>query len=187
LWAESIDWKRPGEFTESWTVRGVTSSVWIGADGRRLIAAFSGEDDRLLIYQPKFGQQDAAPIASIPLPHEPFRSAGMILPFGANEPRFHVAMKTGVHTCACAVFDASGKRVWLDEKNGPYPRPAGVLDAERGRIVLDDHGKHMIYEPDGTKRIIAHGWNETIPGRGDGAKYALPIIGPFGPRTRPAS
>jgi outer membrane protein assembly factor BamB len=176
-----IDWKHPGDFTTSWTARGVNPSVWIGLDGTRLVAAFDPITDRLHINRPELGQNDPAPIASIALPHEPFRSAGMILPWGATEPRFYVGMKTGVHTCASGVYDEHGNKVWLDEKNGPYPRPAGVLDPQRGTLIVDDHGRHLLYEPDGAKRMIAHGWNNSIPGRGDGAKYALPIIGPFGP------
>jgi hypothetical protein len=33
---------------------------------------------------------------------------------------------------------------------------------------------------DGKSRLIAHGWNPTVPSRADGAKYPLPIVGPFG-------
>jgi hypothetical protein len=176
-----VDWQNPDDFTASWTVRGVNPAVWIGPDGKRLVAAFDSITDRLHIYRPEFGENDPAPVASIALQHEPFRSAGMILPWGATEPWFYVGMKTGVHTCASAVYDARGNRVWFDEKNGPYPRPAGVLDPQRGTLIIDDHGRHLIYEPDGAKRMIAHGWSNSIPGRGDGAKYALPIIGPFGP------
>jgi outer membrane protein assembly factor BamB len=176
-----IDWHHQGEFTASWTIRGVDPAVWIGSDGTRLVAAFDPFTDRLQIYHPEFGQNDPAPVASVALPHEPFRSAGMILPWGTTEPQFYVGMKTGVHTCASAVYDAHGNQLWLDEKNGPYPRPAGVLDPQRGTLIIDDHGRHLLYEPDGARRMIAHGWSNSIPGRGDGAKYALPIIGPFCP------
>jgi hypothetical protein len=176
-----VDWQHPGEFTASWTVRGINPAVWIGPDGTRLVASFDPLTDRLDIYRPELSQKDPAPVASVVLPHEPFRSPGMILPWGATEARFYVGMKTGVHTCASAVYDARGSQVWIDEKNGPYPRAAGVLDPQSGMLIVDDHGRHLIYEPDGAKRMIAHGWSNSIPGRGDGAKYALPIIGPFGP------
>jgi hypothetical protein len=176
-----VDWQHAGKFTASWTVRGVNPAVWIGLHGKRLVAAFDPVTDRLHIYHPELGQDNPAPVASISLPHEPFRSAGMILPWGATEPLFYVGMKTGVHTCASAVYDVHGNKVWLDDKNGPYPRPGGVLDSQRGSLIVDDHGRHLIYEPEGAKRMIAHGWGNSIPGRGDGAKYALPIIGPFGP------
>jgi outer membrane protein assembly factor BamB len=176
-----IDRQHTGEFSASWSIRGVNPAVWIGPDGTRVVAAFDPVTDRLHIYHPKLGQNDPAAVASVALPHEPFRSAGMILPWGETEPRFYVGMKTGVHTCASAVYDAHGNQLWLDEKNGPYPRPAGVLDSQRGTLIVDDHGRHLLYEPDGAKRIIAQGWSNSIPGRGDGAKYALPIIGPFGP------
>ena len=46
---------------------------------------------------------------------------------------------------------------------------------------MDNHGKDLLYGLDGKSRLIAQGWFTTVPGRGDGTKYALPIIGPFGP------
>jgi hypothetical protein len=177
----AIDGNHPEKLVDSWTVRGVMPAIWVGADGTRLVAAFDPKTDHLHIYRPAPGEQKPAPLTSIALPAEPFRSAGMILPFGADEPRFYVGMKTGVHTCAGAVYDATGKQLWLDPKNGPYPRAAGLLDEKAGTLIVDDHGKHMIYGSDGTRRVIAHGWNDTIPGRSDGAKYALPIVGAFGP------
>ena len=46
---------------------------------------------------------------------------------------------------------------------------------------MDNHGKDMLYDESGAKRTVAHGWFDDIPGRGNGTKYALPIVGPFGP------
>src|SRR5207302_736774 len=89
-----------------------------------------------------------------------------------------------VHTMASALYDQSGRQLWLDEKEGPYPRSAAAADLEaRGdfNLILDNHGKHLIYDLSGKSRLIAHGWRDTIAGRADGAKYALPIVGPFGP------
>jgi hypothetical protein len=175
-----VDWQRPGEFSASWTARGVAPAVWLAADGTPIVAAFDPDLDQVHLYRPDFGQSNVPAMMTINLPHEPFRAPGMILPFGSDEPRFYVAMKTGVHTCAGAVYDARGQQIWLDDKNGPYPRAAAVIDPPRGTLVIDDHGKHFLYEPDGKKQMIAHGWGGTIPGRADGAKYALPMVGTFG-------
>jgi hypothetical protein len=94
-----------------------------------------------------------------------------------------VGLQTGVHTMASALYDAEGTQLWMDVKEGPYPRSATVAELPaqaQPTIVVDNHGKHLLYGLDGKSRVIAHGWNTTIPGRSDGAKYALPIIGPFG-------
>jgi hypothetical protein len=37
-----------------------------------------------------------------------------------------------------------------------------------------------IVDETGKKKMFAYGWSLEIPGRHDGAKYVLPIIGPFG-------
>jgi outer membrane protein assembly factor BamB len=97
--------------------------------------------------------------------------------------RLFVGLQTGVHTMASALYDANGAMLWMDEKEGPYPRSAAVAElAGSGQptIVVDNHGKHLLYSIDGKSRLIAHGWNSTVPGRSDGTKYALPIVGPFG-------
>jgi hypothetical protein len=71
----------------------------------------------------------------------------------------------------------------MDAKEGPYPRSAAVADLPgqgQPTIVVDNHGKHLLYDLEGKSRLIAHGWDSTVPGRSDGTKYALPIVGPFG-------
>lgn len=181
------DWGTPGALVRSWTCRGVCPAVWLGPDGERLVAAFDPVDDQMHLYRPGAGDSPAAPLLSVPLPFAPHREPGMLLPFGTDTPRFHVTMKTGVHTLASLCVDRAGGILWLDAEEGAYPRPAAVLVRDDGavRLIVDNHGKVILYDPDGAKQVVAHGWHDTIPQRGDGAKYALPLTGPFGPRCEP--
>jgi hypothetical protein len=49
-------------------------------------------------------------------------------------------------------------------------------------LFVDNHGKHMLVDADtGRARTVARGWYTDIPDRYDGAKYVLPIVGPYGP------
>lgn len=172
---------KPGALADAWSVRGVCPALWIGPDGERLVLAFDAARDAYHVYRPTAGQRDAAPIATVPLPSEPYRIPGMLLPFG-DALKVYVGMKTGVHTTAGALFDRAGKVVWRDDADGPYPRPAAVVPGSTDpQLVVDNHGKILFYDVAGAKSVVAHGWNATVPGRGDGAKYVLPIPGPFGP------
>jgi hypothetical protein len=97
--------------------------------------------------------------------------------------RLYVGLQTGVHTLASALYDEKGEQLWIDKMEGPYPRSAAAAMLTPGTytLIVDNHGKEMFFEMDGKSRLIAHGWNNTVPGRGDGAKYVVPIVGPFGP------
>lgn len=173
---------KPGTLAHAWSVRGVNPAVWIGPEGERLVGVFDREKDQFHVYRPRAGERDAVPVLSVKLPFLPYRSAGMLLPFGENKPSWYVGMKTGVHTIAGALYSADGQLLWRDDLEGPYPRPAGVVPGTvQPRLVVDNHGKILLYGENGSKTMIAHGWNNTIPGRGNGAKYALPIIGPYAP------
>jgi hypothetical protein len=57
-----------------------------------------------------------------------------------------VGLQTGVHTLASALYDANGTLLWLDAKEGPYPRSAAVAESPgQGQpiLVVDNHGKHL--------------------------------------------
>ncbi|MCA9213394.1 MAG: VCBS repeat-containing protein [Planctomycetales bacterium] len=175
------DFGKPGLLKNVWSVKGCCPAVWIGADGERLVAAFDDASDRFFLYQPRAGELNANPRVTVDLPFMPARTPGMLLPFGERELRVYVGMKTGVHTIAGALYDRNGNLIWRDDQEGPYPRPAAVVPfAGETQLVVDNHGKILFYSANGSKNLIAHGWNNTVPGRGDGAKYVLPIVGPFG-------
>ncbi len=170
-----------GTFTSSWKIRGSTPSVWQAAGGRRIVCATDWQRDAVYLYDP---DRSARPLTAIELPYPPVRTAGMLIPYGADRPRVFVPLLTGVHTRAQAVYDAVGRQVWLDEKEGPHPRQAALFRGSDGQLkfFVDNHGKHLIVdEATGKSRMVARGWYMDIPDRHDGAKYVLPIIGPFGP------
>ncbi len=183
------DLGKSGQFKSQWTVEGSTPSIWIGPDGRRLVCTFGEEDNRVAVYRPSIGELDPRPTAEImtPLPTEkPYstRSTAELMPFGTEQMRLFVGLRPGVHNIGCATYDESGELLWSDKLDGPYPRVPAAADLDgdgREEVFVDNHGKHIIYDPAGKGRMIAQGWNVTVPGRGDGSKYALPIIGPFGP------
>jgi hypothetical protein len=182
------DLEHSGKFKNRWVVPGQMPAVWIGADGERVVCTTTPEDT-LLLSTPDAENEEVSQPVVIKLPHPLFRlsttrSGPTVLPFGGKQMRVFVGLQTGVHTLASALFDASGRQLWIDEKEGPYPRTAAAADlghAGQMNLIVDNHGKHLIYDETGVSRLIAHGWNETIPGRGDGAKYVVPIVGPFGP------
>jgi len=177
------DWRRAGALSNTWSVRGADPVVWIGPAHERIVAALDREADILHLYRPANGETEAKPLVSVPLPFAPFREPGMILPFGRTNLLLHVSMKTGMHTLASALFDREGRTLWRDDSEGAYPCQAGIFLDSVGTtmIVVDNHGKILFYDPTGHKRLIAQGWYDTVPGRGNGAKYALPIAGAFGP------
>jgi hypothetical protein len=187
------DYAHPDHFQSVWKVRGTMPAVWIGPQGARIVCALDPEKDSVRLFSPKAGtERDCAvqeALREITLPISPMRqwgsgTADTLLPFGKDSLRLYVGLQTGTHTMASALYDAAGKQIWLDEKEGPYPRRAAVADLEGNgdsTLIVDNHGKHLLYNHEGRKRVIAHGWNTSVPGRADGAKYALPIVGPFGP------
>lgn len=180
------DLARPGKFKRSWTVPGGNPAIWIGPQGQRVVCTL----DKGVVHLTQSAAGDKASAAGINLrlPHPLYthpatRSGATLLPFGAGRMHLFVGLQTGVHTLASALYDADGTLLWLDAKEGPYPRSAAVAESPgQGPpiLVVDNHGKHLLYDLAGKSRVIAHGWNVTVPGRGDGTKYALPIIGPFG-------
>ena len=183
------DLSQPGKFLASWRVRGVMPAAWIGPGGERIVCAVEPSPTGISLYQPTAGEEQAAPVARFAAAL-PVRLAGLprstaqLIPCGDGQMRLFVGMTPGHYPYACGVYDASGQLLWLDRENGPNPRSAaaGDLDGDQQEeFVVDYMGRHLFYDHQGQGRLVAHGWNDTIPGRGDGAKYALPIIGPFGP------
>ncbi len=181
------DFSKPGAFSSSWQVKGATPSVWIGPDGRRVVCAMDPSDEAVVLYDPSAGHPEPYRRIETPLPITRgynTRSAAELMPFGERELRVYVGLHSGVHAMAGALYDESGARVWMDNENGPYPRipAAGDLKGDGAcEVVVDNHGKHLIYDAKGVGKLIAQGWGDGVPGRSDGAKYAVPIIGPFGP------
>jgi hypothetical protein len=172
---------RSGVLASSWTVRGSVPSIWQAPAGKRLICAMDWQKDCVYVYDPTAGP---SPLATLNLPYPPVRTAGMLLPYGSETMRLFVPLQTGVHTRAQALYDSRGNRIWLDEKEGPHPRQAALFRGSDGKLkfFVDNHGKHLIVdEATGSARMVARGWFLDIPDRSDGAKYVLPIVGPFGP------
>jgi hypothetical protein len=185
------DLRSSGKFKTSWTVPGEMPALWIGKSGRRVVCTV--QSDSILLREPRPGESATLQsVIRLPYPlyrHSITRSGATLIPFGSERMLLYVGLQTGVHTLACALYDAHGAMLWLDEKEGPYPRTAAVADLQ-GRseytILVDNHGKHLFYDLSGKSRLIAHGWHNTVPGRDNGAKYAVPIVGPFasGGKTR---
>lgn len=175
----------PGRLIGSWTMPGKLANIWLGPNGRRVVC--TAEEQRLRIASPRSGA--SYPVTEIATPHPVYlnlntRSAPTVLPFGEKRLYLFVGLQTGAHTLACALYDESGKQLWLDEKEGPYPRVSAAVSLDGSgapSILFDNHGKVLYYRLDGISRTVAHGWYNTIPGRSDGAKYAVPIVGPMGP------
>ena len=95
-----------------------------------------------------------------------------------------VPFRLGEHQLGCGLYDPSGDLVWTDREVGPHPRLAAVVDLNgdgEPELVVDNHGMQYHYDLTGERRMVAHVWGSTIPGRGDGCAHALPIAGPFGP------
>lgn len=184
------DFGKPGRFSRSWKVRGAMPSVWIGPKGERVVCSVGPEPDAVSIYQPRLGDADTKPLSTIktPVPVNQVsvsRSTAELMPFGASSMKLFVGLRPGMHAIASALYDSAGTTIWYDKENGPYPRivAAADLNGDGGEeIVVDNHGRHSIYDSKGVARTVAVGWSAEIPGRGDGAKYAVPIVGPFGPK-----
>jgi outer membrane protein assembly factor BamB len=182
------DLLHPGRFSQSWTVPGAMPSAWIGPKGERLVCTVGPGKDEVAVYRPTAGKAAAKPVFSIrtPVPVSRYlvsRSTEGLLPFGKTEMKLFVGLRPGVHAIAGATYDSTGKQIWYDKENGPYPRIAAAADLNGDgseELVVDNHGRHSIYDSQGHARTVAVGWSNEIPGRSDGAKYAVPIVGPFG-------
>lgn len=177
------DFSRPGVFESSWTVPGVTPAIWMGPNGRHILCVADPTKDAVALYEPTPGCEPRL-VTRVSTPQPLSRSGTGLLPYGGDM-RLLVGMHTGAHPTSSIVFDRRGRIVWSDPENGPHPRDAAAGDLDGNgsdEVFIDNHGKHMIYDPSGKGRMVAQGWHDTIPGRHDGAKYALPIIGPFGPK-----
>lgn len=182
-------WLRTGSATDaaeaSWTVRGSLPAVWQGSEGRRLVCVIDWESPKAYVYNPRPGARITPPVTTVELPSPPVLTQGMLLPYGQSTPRMLVALNTGVHVRAEALYDLRGHQIWIDPKEGPHPKPVALFRGPDGklRFFVDNHGKHLLVdEADGRSVTVARGWFDEIPGRGDGAKYVLPIVGPFGPK-----
>lgn len=182
------DLRHPGKFTQSWNAPGAMPSVWIGPKGERLVCAVGPGPDEVAVYRPTAGNAAVKPVCiQTPVPVSRYlisRSTEELLPFGKNEMKLFVGLRPGVHAMASATYDSTGKQLWYDKENGPYPRIAAAADLNgdgADELIVDNHGRHSIYDSRGNARTVAVGWDNTVPGRGDGAKYAVPIVGPFGP------
>ncbi len=180
------DFQSPGRFKTSWSVPGGLPALWIGIRGQRVVCTV--QNDSILLSEPRPGERTTPKtIIRLPYPlyrHSITRSGATLIPFGKEQMRLYAGLQTGVHTLASALYDSRGATLWFDEKEGPYPRTAAVADLQgRGEytILVDNHGKHLLYDLSGRSRLIAHGWHNTVPGRDNGAKYVVPIVGPFGP------
>lgn len=181
----SPDLDRPDHLAATRSFPGSMPAAWQSPAGDLTLITVQS-DTSLAIYHPD--HPDITPTI-IQLPHALYRtsttrSGPTLLPFGDREINLFVGLQIGVHTVACAMYDASGHLRWTDEHEGPYPRSAAAARLGPGpdySLIVDNHGKHLIYDAlTGKSKLIAHGWYNTIPGRSDGAKYTVPIIGSFG-------
>src|SRR5579884_797270 len=170
------DLSRRGRFKTSWKVPGTAPAVWIGPNGARVVCAISPTGDRIFLYQPTSVRQSAAPPVTITPPWPVYnyawtRTARTLLPFGQEQMRLFVSLQRGRHALTGVLYDASGKELWRDPLDGPYPRTAAIADL-RGQetIISDDHGKQIFYDESGKGRLIAEGWTNVVPGRADGSK-----------------
>ncbi len=181
------DWAHPGRFARSWRVRGTNPAIWLGPGGERVVCALDPDSDAILLQRPSTARKRQPPpvVARPPVPlfRTADRTAGALVPFG-DPLRVFVGLRTGIHTLASALYDAEGKQLWFEPNEGPYPRMPAMADFGGDghyTFIVDNHGKILLYDEHGHSRTVAVGWNNTIPGRGNGAKYALPLVGPFGP------
>lgn len=180
------DLRHSGKWRSQWQVQGTCPTIWQAPDGSRRVCTLDGTKSVAYVYDPHTapGAADTStpPQTAIPLPYPPFLLPGMTMPYGDRRMRLFVDMQSGIHNLACGVWDEDGQRVWYDPMEGPYPRQAAAFkDDGRWSIFMDNHGKDMLYNEAGEKRVVAHGWYTDVPGRGNGSKYALPIAGPYGP------
>lgn len=187
---------RPNVLRRAWKIRGTMPSVWLGPAGERIVCVADPVADVVTLHQPVSGRAKKPLPLRIELPLSLNRNASFVdsfpraatwlMPFGHEQMRLFVSFRMGEHSLACALFDAAGRLLWIDRERGPHPRAAAAADCEdRFEVVFDNHGMQYLYAEDGRRRMIAHCWGDTIPGRADGCAHALPIVGPFGPDGSP--
>lgn len=183
------DLQKSGTFKSNWTVAGSMPALWIDPAGERVVCTVTA-DQSVLLSRPQTTSGPApatAPATTLALPSPIYRNSltrngPTLLPFGRDSLRVYVGLQVGVHTMASALFDGSGKMLWADDREGPYPRTAAAADlAGSPTLVVDNHGRHFLYDLQGHHRMLARGWSNDIPGRADGGKYVVPIVGNFGP------
>jgi hypothetical protein len=188
------DLSRPGQFREQWRLRGMMPAIWTDPRGGRLVFVADPDENLITVYRPD-GCSGACPVEARIAPELPFNrnhmlvgvyprgEAGMI-PFGLEQWRLFVPLRLGENRLASALYDHAGALIWQDADVGPMPRRAAVADLDgdgRETIVLDNHGMQYFYDWSGERRMIAHNWGNTVPGRGDGCAHAQPVIGRYGP------
>lgn len=167
---------------------GIQPALWPGPDGRRVLCAMHPTDEAVLIYDDL--RRSSCLRIDLPLPlQRRFSDRGVyqsaLVPFTVDgQMRLVVPLVTGRDTVAAALYDEQGKLLWIDREHGIFPHPPAVYDLNadgRPDLLFDDHGRQAIYQLDGSSRLFAQAWHDTVPGRADGAALALPIVGPFGP------
>ena len=177
----AVDLASPGVLRGSWVIPGTKASVWQGQDGRSAVVAAAPDRKTVGLWFDPGGQAKpmrlllAAPVApgAGPIPFETAGHLGLLVP-----------MQRAMHAQAFAVYDESGQERWSDGHHGPYPRGPAIADLDGDgevEFIVDDHGRQAIYDSAGVSHLFAQAWHNTVPGRGDGSAYALPIVGPFGP------
>jgi hypothetical protein len=188
------DLARSGQFTNPWRLRGTMPAIWMDPRGGRLVFAADPHANVITVCRPD-GQSGACPVEARIVPKLPFNrnhmlvgvyprgEAGMI-PFGGERWRLFLPLRLGENQLGCALYDHTGALLWQDADVGPMPRLAAVADLDgngRETIVVDNHGMQYFYDLAGKRRMIAHNWGESIPGRGNGCAHAQPVIGRYGP------
>lgn len=183
------------QWHDAWSIPGRQAAAWQTSPDRRLLVVATDEK-QIDVYQPtpshelkdETSENRSPAIFSIHLPACLAANATAFLPYGSDgHARVWLTMRPGVHKSASAIYDDQGKLIFEDPEYAPYPSvaAAGRLfgdknDHEHPSVVIDDHGKQFIYDGAGHASLIAEAWHQTVPGRGDGSAYAMPIIGPFG-------
>lgn len=176
-----VDLSTPNTLGDAWCVEGTNPSVWQGPSGQCVVTAASADRRAVLLWADP--AQDAAP-TRIELPAAMTAGYAQVPLDLDGQLTLMVPMQRALHAQACGLYDAAGRPIWLDMTHGPYPQQAGAGDLNgdgNPEIVVDDHGWQAVYDTGGKPKVFAQAWHTTVPGRGDGSAYALPIIGPFGP------
>ena len=207
-WAASPTWVAPAISRAPGRCAAQSPAVWIGPRGERIVCALDPDRDAVLLSRPRGGRAGDGvqkPLRAIALPIPPLRANGSrtadtLLPFGTASLRLYVALQTGTHTMASALYDAAGKQLWLDEKEGPYPRRAAAApltlplpSGERGTGKGMTAGRSSWTITASTCCTTSTARSASSPTAGTtpfpaaatGRNTPLPIVGPFGPDGRP--